>query len=323
MAPKTRITVTAGARSAPPEGRTSRAPDAPTTAAYRRAAGQRCWACNAPDSEPVRLQRQAGEEWVTDATVQLCTACLTALRTPRLVRQLGLGRARAAPPASPAPAEAAPEESPSRWGGAARRATAADAARGGLTPCRLLSAEGQAGVTGIRPAPSRRSPTSVPEVPLWAEPEGHFGYAPAAGVSEWMAAVEGREKNVPLRRAKCPGRTPAQTSRTRRALWAQFGPHSSPRGHRAGVGSGARPSSSPLVSPDGRADPADERRDHRRDDHQSAPRRAPGPPRCRPARSRCVGRIGPPARSSHPREDRRRPTVLPCRPPARRRAASA
>ena len=108
MAPKTRITVPAGARPAPPEGSTSRAPDAPTAAAYRRAAGQRCWACNAPDSEPVRLQRRAGARWVTDATVQLCTACLAALRTPRLVRQLGLGRATAARPASPAPAPAAP-----------------------------------------------------------------------------------------------------------------------------------------------------------------------------------------------------------------------
>jgi hypothetical protein len=66
-------------------------------AAYRRAAGQRCWACNAPDSEPVRLQRRAGKRWVVDATVQLCTACLGALRTPRLVRQLGLARWTAAP----------------------------------------------------------------------------------------------------------------------------------------------------------------------------------------------------------------------------------
>lgn len=87
-------------------------PDAETTAAYERAAGQRCWACNAPDGEPVRLQRQAGERWVTDGTVRLCTACLAALRTPRLVRQLGLARPTAAPPASSRPAEASPEEGP-------------------------------------------------------------------------------------------------------------------------------------------------------------------------------------------------------------------
>jgi hypothetical protein len=65
--------------------------------AYRRAAGQRCWACNAPDSEPVRLDRRVRGRWVADATVQLCTACLAALHTPRLVRQLGLGRRTAAP----------------------------------------------------------------------------------------------------------------------------------------------------------------------------------------------------------------------------------
>jgi hypothetical protein len=73
-------------------------PDAQTAEAYRRAAGQRCWTCNAPDSEPVRLQRRVGERWVADATLRLCTACLTALRTPRLVRQLGLGRWTAASP---------------------------------------------------------------------------------------------------------------------------------------------------------------------------------------------------------------------------------
>jgi hypothetical protein len=70
----------------------------------------------------VRLQRRVGKRWVADATVQLCTACLTALRTPRLVRQLGLGHWTAAPsspaagptPARPAttdadaPGEAAP-----------------------------------------------------------------------------------------------------------------------------------------------------------------------------------------------------------------------
>jgi hypothetical protein len=111
MAPKTHGTVPGAARPGPPEARTSRAPDAHDAAAYR-AAAQRCWACNAPDSEPVRLQRRAGARWVSDATVQLCTACLTALRTPRLVRQLGLGRARAAPPASPTPPAATPEGSP-------------------------------------------------------------------------------------------------------------------------------------------------------------------------------------------------------------------
>jgi hypothetical protein len=92
-----RVTAPRGARPVPPEGRASRAPDAQTAAAYRRAADQRCWACNAPDSEPVRLQRRVGERWVADATAQLCTACLAALRTPRLVRQLGLGRWTAAP----------------------------------------------------------------------------------------------------------------------------------------------------------------------------------------------------------------------------------
>jgi hypothetical protein len=94
---ETRVTAPPGAGAVPPEGRASGAPDAQTAAAYRRAAGQRCWACNAPDSEPVRLQRREGKRWVADATVQLCTACLAALRTPRLVRQLRLGRWTAAP----------------------------------------------------------------------------------------------------------------------------------------------------------------------------------------------------------------------------------
>jgi hypothetical protein len=85
----------------------SRARDAQTAEAYRRAAGQRCWACNAPDSEPVRLQRRVGKRWVADATLQLCTACLAALRTPRLVRQLGLGHWTAAP-SSPAAAGPTP-----------------------------------------------------------------------------------------------------------------------------------------------------------------------------------------------------------------------
>ena len=89
---ETRVTAPPGAGAVPPEGTASRSPDAQTAEAYRRAAGQRCWACNAPDSEPVRLQRRVGERWVADATMQLCTACLAALRTPRLVRQLGLGR---------------------------------------------------------------------------------------------------------------------------------------------------------------------------------------------------------------------------------------
>jgi hypothetical protein len=104
---ETRVTAPPGARPVPPEGRASRAPDAQTAAAYRRAAGQRCWACNAPDSEPVRLHRRVRERWVADATVQLCTACLAALRTPRLVRQLGLGRWTAAP-AGPTAARAVP-----------------------------------------------------------------------------------------------------------------------------------------------------------------------------------------------------------------------
>ena len=91
------MTAPPGAGAVLPEGRASGAPDAQTAAAYRRAAGQRCWACNAPDSEPVRLQRRVGKRWAADATVQLCTACLAALRTPRLVRQLGLGRWTAAP----------------------------------------------------------------------------------------------------------------------------------------------------------------------------------------------------------------------------------
>jgi hypothetical protein len=102
---ETRVTAPPGAGAVPPEGRASGAPDAQTAAAYRRAAGQRCWACNAPDSEPVRLQRRVGERWVADASVQLCTACLATLRTPRLVRQLGLGRWTAAP-AGPTAGEA-------------------------------------------------------------------------------------------------------------------------------------------------------------------------------------------------------------------------
>jgi hypothetical protein len=102
-----RVTAPRGARPVPPEGRASRAPDTQTAEAYRRAAGQRCWACNAPDSEPVRLQRRVGKRWVADATVQLCTARLAALHTPRLVRQLGLGRWTAAP-VGPTAAEALP-----------------------------------------------------------------------------------------------------------------------------------------------------------------------------------------------------------------------
>jgi hypothetical protein len=106
-----RLTAPRGARPVPPEGRASGAPDALTAEAYRRAAGQRCWACNAPDSEPVRLQRRAGKRWVADATVQLCTACLAALRTPRLVRQLGLGRWTAAPADPASSAGSAPGDS--------------------------------------------------------------------------------------------------------------------------------------------------------------------------------------------------------------------
>jgi hypothetical protein len=102
-----RLTAPRGARPVPPEGRASGAPDALTAEAYTRAAAQRCWACNAPDSEPVRLQRRVGTRWVADVTVQLCTACLAALRTPRLVRQLRLGRWTAAP-AGPTAAEALP-----------------------------------------------------------------------------------------------------------------------------------------------------------------------------------------------------------------------
>ncbi len=107
MDPETRVTAQPGARPAPPEGKASRAPNAQTADAYRRAAGQRCWACNAPDNEPVRLQRRVGERWVADATLQLCPACLAALRTPRLVRQLGLGRWMRAP-AGPTAAAAVP-----------------------------------------------------------------------------------------------------------------------------------------------------------------------------------------------------------------------
>jgi hypothetical protein len=109
MKPRTHTTVPPGMRAAPPEITTSRAPDPRTAEAYTRAAAQRCWACNAPDSEPVRLQRRVGTHWVADATVQLCTACLGALRTPRLVRQLGLGRWTPAP-AGPTAAGATPVE---------------------------------------------------------------------------------------------------------------------------------------------------------------------------------------------------------------------
>jgi hypothetical protein len=108
MDPETRVMAPPGVRPSPPVA--SRTPDAQTADAYRRAAGQRCWACNAPDSEPVRLQRRVGKRWVVDATLQLCTACLTALRTPRLVRQLGLGHWTAAPSspaAGPTPARPA------------------------------------------------------------------------------------------------------------------------------------------------------------------------------------------------------------------------
>ena len=109
MNPRTRTTAPPGTRAAPPEMTTSRAADTRTAEACTRAAAQRCWACNAPDSEPVRLQRRVGTRWVADATVQLCTACLGALRTPRLVRQLGLRRWTPAP-AGPTAAGAAPLE---------------------------------------------------------------------------------------------------------------------------------------------------------------------------------------------------------------------
>ena len=103
MAPTTQTTRAPGE---PP------APEVQTATAYRRAAAQRCWVCNAPDSEPVRLQRRAGVRWVSEATVQLCTACLTALRTPRLVRQLDLGHATAGPPVRPTSADLVPEGPP-------------------------------------------------------------------------------------------------------------------------------------------------------------------------------------------------------------------
>ncbi len=118
---QTRLTAPAGEPPAPREGMVRAAPDAQTAEAYRRAAGQRCWACNSPDSEPVRLQRRSGERWRADATVQLCTACLTALRTPRLVRQLGLGRWPAAP-ASPPATGSAPGSPPPTAGDAPREA---------------------------------------------------------------------------------------------------------------------------------------------------------------------------------------------------------
>jgi hypothetical protein len=107
---ETQVMAPPGARAVPPEGRASRAPDTQMAEAYLRAAGQRCWACNAPDSEPVRLDRRVGGRWVADATVRLCTACLTALHTPRLVRQLRLGR-RTAAPVGPVAAGAVPVDS--------------------------------------------------------------------------------------------------------------------------------------------------------------------------------------------------------------------
>jgi hypothetical protein len=76
--------------------------------AYLRAAGQRCWVCNGPDSEPVRLQRRADRRWEASGTIQLCSACLTALCTPALVRRLGIGRWAPESPAAPA-RPAAPE----------------------------------------------------------------------------------------------------------------------------------------------------------------------------------------------------------------------
>ena len=118
MDPETRVTPRGALVLSRPEGRASRAPDAQTAAAYWRAPGQRCWACNAPDSEPVPLQRRVRERWVADATVQLCTACLAALRTPRLVRQLGLGRWTAVPagPAAETP-RCRPSDADRGWNG--------------------------------------------------------------------------------------------------------------------------------------------------------------------------------------------------------------
>lgn len=69
----------------------------------------------------MRLQRRMGERWVADTTLQLCTACLTALRTPRLVRQLGLRHRTAAPlsPAAAGPTPARPATTDADAGGEA------------------------------------------------------------------------------------------------------------------------------------------------------------------------------------------------------------
>ena len=60
--------------------------------AYLRASGQRCWVCNRPEADPVRLQRREDRRWALVGTVELCSSCLTALCTPALVRRLGIAR---------------------------------------------------------------------------------------------------------------------------------------------------------------------------------------------------------------------------------------
>jgi len=103
----------------------------PTRTRSRRTGARRPSATGPPDSEPVRLQRRAAERWVADATAQLCTACLTALRTPRLVRQLGLGP-DAGPTLESGGRRIGPRGEPRHWSGRARR-EAADPPQGSLT----------------------------------------------------------------------------------------------------------------------------------------------------------------------------------------------
>jgi len=118
MDPETRVTPRGALVLSRPEGRASRAPAAANGRGVLARGGPALPGLQRSDSEPVPLQPRVRERWVADATVQLCTACLTALRTPRLVRQLGLGRWTAVPagPAAETP-RCRPSDADRGWNG--------------------------------------------------------------------------------------------------------------------------------------------------------------------------------------------------------------
>lgn len=137
MDPETQVTAPPGARPAPPEVGAFGAPDAQTAEAYRRAAGQRCWACNAPDSEPVRLQRRMGEALGRghDAAAAHGLPDRPAHAAPRAPAR---ARAPDGGPIEPGGGRADARETGHHGCGCPRRGcAAADAAQGCLTPARL------------------------------------------------------------------------------------------------------------------------------------------------------------------------------------------